>query len=186
SPVSLSGHVYDPLGNPAPNQRIRVFAGNNQVGDVVTDAAGAYALLLSPGTYSSFAISGRNNPDSLNLPADYDVVVFNFSINQSTVLDITIPVKRLDVRVQDSLGGPISGANVQASLTNAVNHHLSIGGGMTDARGQIFPPYTRQTNASGTATFWLFPNEGNAYSLTATPPAGSPYGSATVSVVVVD
>jgi hypothetical protein len=179
-PVTLSGHVYGPLGNALPNQTVALsILGGSQVASTTTDSTGNYSIQVSSGTYV-FDVSAHTNDVSLNAPQNYELRAVNYSLVQNTTLDVTIPAKKVTVHVQDALSNPVSGIILSDTATGYVanNGSLSIGGGITNATG--FNDYTVSgdltTDSSGNATLWLLPNDDNiTYTLTATPPNGSIY-----------
>jgi hypothetical protein len=181
--VTLSGHVYDPLGNPLANV---------QVAGGMTDASGYYSWETQPQTFYELRIIPENdNVDmSLNVPQKYIIYFHNYSITQDTTWDITIPAKKIIVHVQDSSGNPISGTMITASETS-YTRYLPLGGNATDNFGTSGYGATRGgegipgpiTDASGNATLWLFLN--GSYTINASPVSGSIYSPFILQNVVV-
>ncbi len=181
--VTLSGHIYDALNTPVPNASFAVKqnVGSAPVATANTDASGSYTIQVSPGTYV-FEISGNYNTP--NLPSwglNVGVFASPYSLTQSTVLDITIPVKQVSVRVQDPSGNPVSG--VKLTTSGSTTGGLSIGGDITNAGGGsgydgVNAPLT---DGSGNAVLWLLPA---SYAITVTPPSGSDYLVSSTSVSV--
>jgi hypothetical protein len=163
--VTLSGHIYDSLGNPLRNQEVSL--GNATTGSSsTTDPAGFYQIQHVPaGNYSLILRSSGSGADQHNVPRFY-VLQTNYVLSQNSVLDITIPANKVDVRVQDPLGDPVSNVNV---FTSTENINVSVGNGInlsgSVATGEL-------TNASGDADLWLFPG---TFDFFAQPPSGSSY-----------
>ena len=172
--VILSGHVYDPLGNPVANQQVYLQSGSSIVLKSLTDNFGNYSLQVSSGTYD-LHVSGGTSGNSLAIPQGYQLVAFGYSLTQNTVLDITIPAKRVDVHVQDTPGNPVS--NIELVTNNAFSSGgLTMGGNITNAYGDsVYVSPVPKTDGLGNATLWLLPNSSSALTITATPPSGSIY-----------
>jgi len=187
--VTLSGHVYDPLGNPLANQTVYLLLSGQQT-TAITDASGSYSLQVSTGTYV-LHVTNTNNSLSIDAPQYYDLAVGGFSLTASTVLDITLPAKKVIVHIQDAVGNPVSNAEVDA-LTQSTNgiSGLSIGGGIT-ANGKSFYGFGNTgplTDALGDATLWLFPNPNSpnaTYNFTVKPPTGSIYSPFILNNIIV-
>jgi hypothetical protein len=179
----LSGHIYDQLGNPIPYQNVRLFGGGG-LSEVYTDTAGGYSFQLSVGEYE-FSVSGSSNPLTVNAPQSYAITNGHITLTESRVLDITLPVKRVTVHVQDSLDNPVSGVRINVPYNTANSGSLSLGEGIT-ARGENGYGSGPTTDSSGDATLWLLPNDQDyTYTFVATPPSGSIYGVFTLSNVAV-
>src|SRR5205807_1979172 len=120
-PVTLRGHVYDSLGNLLPNQTITLFATDNSTLSTTTDNSGYYSVQVASGNYT-LDLSANNNPLSLNVPQAYDISTDSFthtySLTQDTTLDITIPVKKVTVHVQDSSVNPLENAGINIPSLN--------------------------------------------------------------------
>jgi len=173
-PVVLSGHVYDSLGNVMSGQPIELLnqSTNQLVGTSTTDSLGVYSIQVTAGTYFLRILGGTSN-FSVAAPQEYSLFVNNYSLTQNTVLDITVPARKVTVQVQDGSGNPVS--NVQIA-TQGSGTGYSIGGNITSAFGNS--KYSNiSTDSSGSAILWLFPTQGNAslYVFTAIPPSGSPF-----------
>jgi protocatechuate 3,4-dioxygenase beta subunit len=189
-PVTLSGHVFDPLGNPVPNQVVGLSATNGASGAATTDASGYYSFQISTGTYR-LEVAGNNNNFSLNVPQWYAITVNNFSITGDTVLDLTIPAERVSVHIQDMVNNPLRDIALTAvhpigQGTPANLNGLTINENITNASGAsgygTFTNIPPKTNIDGDVILWLFPNNGsNTYSFTATPPIGSIYSIFTLN-----
>lgn len=190
--VTLSGHIYDSQGNPAPNIEIalRVNNGNTLVAGTNTDSSGFYSLTASPGNYGIRIVGSNTTP---NLPQSFDIQIgpgagsytgSNYSLTQSTVLDFTIPAKRVSIKVQDPVGNPVSGVNLSTNIPYATPMDLPIGGGLTlrSVFTCIVPPPGPATDNAGNAVLWLLPK---SYDITATPPSGSIYSSFILNNIIV-
>jgi len=182
SPATLSGHVYDAQGAPVSNQQVFFQLGGQIVGaKSFTNALGEYSIQVNSGTYD-LHVSGNGGSNTSAVPLGYQLISYNYSLSQSTVLDITIPAKRVDIHVQDQFGNPIE--NVKLTTNNPASSNLPLGGGVTaDYGDSVYPNPGVTTNASGNATLWLFPA---TFNITAVPPSGSIYPSAIVSITVVN
>ena len=167
--VTMSGHVYDALGNPLRNVEILMNGDNGP--KVLTDDSGSYSFPPSaPGTYP-FYIRAFNVGQGVNAPQNYLMEFRDYALTQDTVQDFHIPFKKIDLHVQNSANEPISGIGI--TVPNA-------GGGSfpMDGINAVYPLMTAYqspvvTDASGDATLWVLPN--TIYSITATPPEGSIY-----------
>ncbi|HSW97792.1 MAG TPA: malectin domain-containing carbohydrate-binding protein [Candidatus Saccharimonadales bacterium] len=175
-PVTLSGHMYDALGNALSNQFIFLKnSSNNTVAATSTDANGVYSLQAAPGTYTLFMNNNVTN-DPQNVAGTYSVRVNSFSLTQNKTLDITLPMKKITMHVQDIGGSGISGVQLTSNIGGSSS--LSIAGGIANATGSSGYDSPVTTNSSGNVTLWLFPS---TFTFTAAPPSGSNYGTATLS-----
>ncbi len=187
-PVTLSGQMHDSLGNPVANQIVRLLnsGDNSTVVQTTTDGSGNYSLQVSTGTYT-FSISSPSsgNSLSLNVPQTLLVRKYNYSLTQNTVLNINIPLKKVDVHVQDPAGNPVNLTAIKAAANDDfASQSLSIGGGITDAWG--LAEYgtngtAPKTNSSGDVVLWLFTTDNVKYTFTATPPSGSNFSTFVVN-----
>ncbi len=182
SAVTLSGRVLDGVGEPVPNQQVSLHpAGGGAGGGTRTDAAGNYSIQVAPGSYHLAASACCGNAGATAAPYSYGAGG-PISLTQSTILDLPLPVKRVSVRVQDPAGNPV--ANVAVNSTSVFTTGLAVGAlvfnGSSDDRGT--------TDAAGNTTLWLFPTapDRDKYTLTATPPAGSPFATFNVGKISVD
>jgi hypothetical protein len=186
-PVSLKGHVYDETGAALPNQTVSLDSNST-----TTDQSGSYSLTISTGTYQQFLVNNlnnRNNSYLLNIPQVYTLFRSNYTINQDTTLDITVPAMKVNVHVQDATGTGVSGIAIAAGTNtgNVNNGGLSMGGGITGAssNASTYGPGP-QTDSNGNAVLWLIPNNGNNfYIFTASPPSGTIYNSFTSGNITV-
>ena len=181
----LSGVVKDPLGNTVSNQTVKLATPNGgPVFSAVTDSNGAYSLQAPSGSYFLEVQAPSAGNMGLNIPYNYQVYENTFSLTQDTTLNFSLPFDKVDVHVQDQSGTAVQ--NVLLEVNNDVTQsNLSIGGGITDARG--FSDYTSGgnlvTDASGNATMWLLPSTNGTYSIQATPPNGSNLPATSISNV---
>src|SRR6202042_54660 len=107
-----------------------------------------------------------NNPFTVNAPQAYDLNVPNYTLNQSTILNITLPAKKVTVHVQDSSNNPVSNVSLTTSRGASVQGNVSIGGGIADA--VTFSDYGTnnsgvsvagpKTDVSGNVILWLLPS----------------------------
>lgn len=196
-PVTLSGHVYDSLGNPVANQTLSLLAGSSSNTHVITDASGSYEFHVSSGTYGAFGIAADNNNLGLNIPQYYSLSVQSFSLTQNTILDVTLPTKKVTVHMRDAVGNPLKNVELQVSHPNGTSYPsnsagLSIGGNITNAVGNSLYGINvtgPKTNDSGDAVLWLFPNDSDpnhAYKFTAIAPAESIYSSTVLNNIIVN
>ncbi len=171
--VTLSGHILGPLGNPLPNQVVGMGFSGHPI-STTTDANGYYALQTTPGTQFLDFYSQSANDLSLSVPQNYliESTSASYSITQNTVLDVTIPAKKITVHVQDASNNPVSNITIGASQINTNSTNLTIPGVSTAMQGgsSYNSSSGPKTDTSGNATLWLIP--GN-YNLFATPPSGS-------------
>jgi protocatechuate 3,4-dioxygenase beta subunit len=189
-PVTLSGHVYDALGNPVSNQTVSLQISGSSLARATTNTYGSYSLQASPGIYN-LVINANSNPFSVDLPQSYDVFKSNYSLTQNSILDITIPVKKVTIHVEDALGNSLNGAGIKVTTEDGGGSNtngLSIGGGITDASGGssygMFGVPIPLTDISGNVIVWLIPtNHFHLYKFTVLPPSGSSYQQTTVNNV---
>ena len=185
--VTLSGHIRTVLDEPLPNVSVQVWLTSGGPSTRVdTDADGFYSLQVAPGSY--WFHTGGGTSASLDLPQNVEVALDTQAsqgllLTHDTVLDITVPVKRVDVHVQDPLGNSVAGVAFDGSASPAWGA-FTISGYPMLAATQYTTNATnvRYTDASGNATLWLVPG---TYGIALTPPAGSPYVTTTVTGVVV-
>ncbi len=189
-PVTLSGHVFDPLGNPLSNQTVSLQSSGQIQATTNTDSLGNYSLQASTGTYA-LTINANANNLSLNAPQTYNVIATPYSLTQNTNLDITIPAKKVSVHIQDMQGNPIDNVVISTSPPSGIinNGGLSIGGGITNVSGGSSYGANASgpaTDSNGDTTLWLLPTNANStYSFTATPPGGSIYSTFTLNNITV-
>ncbi len=189
-PVSLNGHIYDAQGNPVPNQTVRLGEQNwpDQGPTVTTDTSGYYSFQsVEANKYYTLVIFATNNVSSLHVPQAYRLEVRNYSINQSTILDMTIPAKKVDVHVQNAQSDPVPNVAVAVQGTGDNSTIVSLGSinavSIQSSYGYGSP--VPVTDSSGdTQSLWLT-QTGPLYSFTATPPNGSAYTPFTLQNVSV-
>jgi thermitase len=184
SAVTLSGHVTGAGGAAVQGALIRLTnAGVNVV--TATDSTGAYTLSVSPGTYSF--IVNSNGSRTAGLPNNYSLNSLNYSVSAATTLDLPLAslFKQVAMHVQDSGGGAVSNVTVNS---NSAQEGLSLAGlGLPD--GFASNNDSRLTDSQGNTTLYLLPTITNQfanatpYTLTATPPSGSPYSQTPLSNV---
>lgn len=182
----LSGYVYDPSGVGLPDQKVLLQSGSILV-QATTDSNGFFSMQANTGTYTlKVTYPDAGNTPPTKAPGRYTLTVPNYSLSQSTIINFTPPSKKVDIHVQDANGNPVS--NTKLQIPTVTISGLSIGSNLTASGSDDygvggFPQ--PQTNASGDATLWLFPNTSSTpYSITATPPTGSHAGIKTVTNVV--
>ncbi|MBI5122304.1 carboxypeptidase regulatory-like domain-containing protein [Candidatus Roizmanbacteria bacterium] len=190
-PVTLSGHVYDGNGNPIPSQTISLTNSSGAVIYIKTDAStGSYSLPVMSGSYTLEIGSNGLQSNPQYFPAWFDVVKRNYSINQNTNLDITLPLKQVIMHVQDVFGNPIGGVAFDDYNDSWASYQdFSIGGGITDA--SVTSKYISNSSpktdpTTGNVTLLLFPTDSNSiYNFTAIPQSGSNYKIFTLNNIVV-
>ncbi len=189
APVTVSGQVLDPLGNPVAGQIVGLRPAGNSSSFIVnttTDANGNYSFQQTPGTYDLVVDNPTGgNSSSVNLPQVYEVKKANYSLTQNTTINFTIPTNSLVLTVKDANGNPVSGVNIRA-VTNTLSN-LTIASGITGATGSdgygIGGTTQPSTDQNGNIKLWLLPsNTFNSYTITATPPTGSIYLSTSITV----
>jgi hypothetical protein len=183
--VTLSGHVYDALGNALENQTVYLKALDGTQTTTTTDSLGSYLLEVSSGTYH-FYVESQNNPLTLNAPQKYTLFKEGFPLTESKIVDITIPAKKVDIHVQDAVNNPVSDVEIKATHpASFVNNNLTIGG-ITNMKGEsqygLGSSPKPKTDGLGNVTLWLLPSDqNNSYNLTVIPPSGSPFNTFTLS-----
>lgn len=185
--ITLSGHLYDENGNPITNMLIGLSGSNGFNTSIRTDSSGSYSLQAASGTYTlTMGALGSQSGYPAGYPDWFWVRELNYSLTQNTNLDLTLPVRKIIMHVQDSFGNPVGGVKL-TDPNDAVssNQDASIGGGITNASLQTkysvssTAPITDAT--TGNATLYLFPDDANgSYTFTATPPTGSNYITTTI------
>ncbi|MFO7540683.1 MAG: carboxypeptidase-like regulatory domain-containing protein, partial [Chloroflexota bacterium] len=180
--VTLSGQVLDALGNGIPGQNVTLSpAGGGSGTSTTTDAQGNYSLQSAAGDYM---LQVNRNNVAVNAPWYYVIrtTQFDFSLIEDTYLDLTLPVKRVEVHVQDPTGNPV--ANVGITTNGPNNPNLSLAD--LSASGWSYYGSPQFTNAEGNVTLWLFSTHTTPYAFTATPPEGTPFATFNISNVTVD
>ncbi|HZE87637.1 MAG TPA: carboxypeptidase-like regulatory domain-containing protein [Methylomirabilota bacterium] len=187
---TVSGHVYDYSGNAVQGQVVSLKnSSGTTVATSTTDSSGSYSLSASGGTYR-LDIKGTNNSLSLQVPQNYTITNYNYSFSGTTTFDITIPLNKVTIHVQDSSSNPISGARIggqDAGFAGTANDNLSVSGvtGFTsvDSYSSSTGPLT---DSSGNVSLYLIPNDSPYnYTFAVTPPSGSGYGITTINNVTV-
>jgi hypothetical protein len=117
--VVLSGHIYDPLGTPLSGQTLSLQASGGNPITTTTDNNGNYSLQVSSGTYTLY-VRADSNSLSLNIPQLYWIQLSNYSLTQSTMLDITLPTKKIDFHIQDANGNPVSNVGLKTFVEGSV------------------------------------------------------------------
>src|SRR5258708_39016736 len=126
--ASLSGHLYDESGNPLTNQTVSLLnVSGAQVTSSTTDSTGHYSLTASTATYT-IRINGANSDFSQDIPLAYNIFINNYALNSDTQQDITLPVKKVSMHIQDPSANPISGVKITSSSVQ-LNLNLSLGDG---------------------------------------------------------
>lgn len=171
--VSISGHIYGPLGNPLEHQWVNARASDgNQTTPVYTDQDGYFSFQVSPGNYS-LLVFGSNNDSSTNTPQSY-ILDIPQSFTTSTVLDITVPAKKVTIHVQDSFNQPVGGVQIFAGSGGTTN--ADFGNGINGIAHSNYTTNNSTDPTTGDIVLWLVPGE-NAYGFTAIPPASSVYSN---------
>ncbi len=173
-PVTLSGRLLDALGGGLANQRIYIAPENAsffEFKNTLTDQQGSYSFQVSSGNYNLYI---TDNSNAENAPRSYSISLATpIQLLQSRVLDLPLPLKRINLRIQDQRGNAVP----NALLVTPSRFNPALPLGLLSARGNSgYPTYDQpvKTNSSGDATLWLFPNEtGRTYNLTIIPPADS-------------
>ena len=181
--ATLSGHVYDAVGVPLSGQRVMLQTSSGAQYLTSTDSSGAYSLQAPTGTYAFLFVMNVNaNNFTTSAPERYQAIVQNYNLSQSTIVDFTIPAKKVIIHVQD--GSNTSVSNVALSTSNSGSNGLQLGGGITanivSKYGEGGDP-TLTTDSQGNATLWLIPSQN--YTITATPANGSSYVATSLSNV---
>lgn len=173
--VRLSGRMLDALGNPLAEQYVSIRpVGTHNSTQYTTGASGYYEFEVAPGDYE-LDLYRAGNP-AASASRYYELHGQSaLSLSQSMVMDIQLPFKRVAVHVQDPAGNPVANVALHTNYVSVSDLML----GVLPAGGQSgYPTWYEpvRTDATGDATLWLFPNAGrDPYTLTAIPPAGSPF-----------
>jgi carboxypeptidase family protein/thrombospondin type 3 repeat protein len=192
-PVTVSGRLVDRGSQGIPNQFVELMSTDSgaSVG-VFTNDTGDYSVLVQPGSYN-INVFGDNQNFSAAAPQFYSVNTAAFDVTESQTINLTLPLKRLDVHVQDGAGNAI--ANVGLSAFGPSNCALNVGTLTACGNSQYFysrpgpgepPAPFGATNASGDLSLYLFPTtpaSPDKYSLTATPLADSGFEEVSVAGV---
>ena len=172
--IQLSGRVLDAQGQGISGQRVSVGSSS-----MYTDARGAYAFALSPGTYAVEVQRWSGVPATMAAPQDYVMRFTSPPLTADTVFDITLPVQQVRVRVQDPAGNPIT--NVEVRTDTPCCYAFPFGA--ISASGYAVDSAT--TDLTGSADLWLFPYTNHHYTLFVTPPATSPFATFSLPNVAV-
>jgi len=178
-PITFTGRLLDANGNGVPGQSICMSPGPS--GPPVcqtTDSAGHYFFELAPGDYKVM-IGGGSSGDSLNVPGSYFLQNRYWegaflSLTQNTILDITLPIRRVRVYVQDPTGNPVANARVFTGMVLSTD--LTIANLPASGQSYYLPGAPQVTHADGYADLWLFPSSPDEpYTVIADPPLGTSY-----------
>ncbi|TAK32499.1 MAG: hypothetical protein EPO21_15110, partial [Chloroflexota bacterium] len=179
SMVTLSGRITDRAGLGLAFHRIRLYPrGTWSSSDGSTDSTGNYSWKILTGEYSIELNSGAGS-SSATVPDWYRLTLQRVVITQTTTLDIAMPAKKVTVHVQDPDGNPVANLNVDSGYGSGC---FPVGG--FSATGSSSSSNT--TDAFGDSILWLLPTSdpnnsttcgGSPYSITASPPGGSSFGS---------
>jgi hypothetical protein len=165
--VVLSGQVKDANGQGVAEVLVHLSgaSGSRSGGSHTTDASGRYRFEVPPGQYRLMVDSMGRRRYTLHAEGA-------LTVTQDTTMDIVLPFKRVVVHVQDVHGNPVGQVGIE---TDRVRVELPLG----SVTGEGFSEYSRRdvaTDAAGDAVLWLFPTStGEGYTLTVTPPAGTPF-----------
>lgn len=165
--IVLSGRLADEFDHPIDHFNLGVININDNINtQVITDADGNYSVQVTPGTYRLISAGGGYHYDTTNpnIPSYWTFSTQNFSLTESTIMNLTFPFKKVDVHVQDYAYNPVSGANISM---NQPNSSFSLGPIQATGNSTSYPDITSN---EGNASFYLFPS---TYNFTATPPSGS-------------
>lgn len=173
--VTLSGKVFDAVGNALANQSVSIYKKNESypVKVLNTDSTGAYQTYLSPGEYRVDVSGGSLDPlvsvpNYYNLSSSYNGP--HLTLVQDTSFNFTLPFKRVVVHVENQNHHPV--ANTIIRTDGGWNDSLSVNG-LPYSGYSYYYADTSKTDADGNVTLWLFPNpNGSAYTFTAVPPSG--------------
>jgi len=119
-----------------------------------TDASGAYSIEVQPGDYA-LRLQGSNGP-TVNAPASYYLRAagaVSFTLTEDRVMDMTLPVNRVTIHVQDPAGNPVP--NVQVTTGGALTG-TGLAGYSVVGSSSYPSSSNRFTDASGNVVFWLF------------------------------
>lgn len=194
-PTVLSGRLLDALGGGIPGQSVTLVLDGQETGlNASSDAAGGFSFAVQPGTYRLF-LSGDNQDFTVAAPQFYTLNSGPFALSTSQAIDFQLPVRRVDVHVQDSAGAAVANVGLSTSLVNNCDLPLGPSVGGCGASNFTFsgPGAGAVTDANGNVTLWLFPTPPaspdpavvTTYLFTATPPSGSGYASTNLSGVEV-
>lgn len=175
--VTLTGHVYNPAGNPLQGQMVQLGP-SGTIAQTETDASGFYSLQATAGDYT-FAVEATGITNGIHYTHSFRTTS-NLSLNHSLILDITLPFKRVDMHVQDSSGNPIPNVIISS---NAPTNSFLVGTIQFTGRSQA---NNIVTNTNGDVSVWLYASPmGQPYVFTATPPANSNFTTTTLGDISV-
>ena len=170
--VSLvSGSLENASGAPLAGQTVTLDspATGDAVAQASSSASGAFELAVQPGTYD-LDIDG-----AIGDPTSYDVAVPNVNLTSDKQGSVILPTETVALTVTNPSGSPVAGVAVQSAC--AATSSFSLFGGTATGTQCV----QETTNASGQADLTVLPV--SSLALTLTPPAGSPYGPTTATVV---
>ena len=166
--VSWSGSLVTSSGVAIPAAQITLSGASNHT--ATTTSTGGFSFSLAPGTYkievSSYQGSGAD------YPTYFDAYQGSITIGGELTQNITIPVDKVVVSVQDPSGSPVAGATINYGGNGyyyADNFAFTPGGSATTL--VYVSSLNVTTGSDGTATFALIPSSTNNITLQATPPA---------------
>lgn len=177
--IQLSGKVLDPLGNGLPNQIIRLLPiDGGPISYTNSDSSGNYSIQVASGEY--YLEVKCPSCSNFNASKQYKIITnSSISLTENTLMDLTIPFKRLDIVMQDPFGNPIDGIVAHAKMLGFENilwNNLHASGYSEDQS---------KSGENGISTLWLFPTTDNLpYEIDIYPPAGSPYAVLSLNVLL--
>ncbi len=170
-PLTLGGQVTGGLGQPLPNQTVRLHPAGGGAGlSTTTDGNGQYSFQTGAGSYS-LEIDNGTPPTTVNTPEFYNFFSKTFFLTQSTVLNIPLPFKQVSVHVQDPAGNPL--ANIGVGTSDNYENPLTAGS-LSGLGSSYYNPGATATDAAGNVTLWLFPTANQPYTLSAIPTVRQP------------
>ncbi|GAB4456799.1 MAG: hypothetical protein Kow0031_37870 [Anaerolineae bacterium] len=186
--ITLTGRVLDGEGVGLGNERVQATpAGGGTTLYSTTDISGTYTFAMAPGNYNLIVESNGYNPPTFLAPQNYYFYsTSSLAFTQSTVLDLPLPAKRVDVHVQDPAGNAVPNVDLTTSQPynsfNVASFQAYGYSGYFSGPG----PEETSTDAAGNATLWLFPTTSNQlYTISAFPSSSSPYADFNIQNVSV-
>lgn len=194
APITLSGVVRDLDNQGMANQFLELQPEFGVGSSVFTDGTGAFSLLTQAGTFR-LNLLGDNQDFTAAAPQSYVLGTDPFALSASEALNLVLPVKRLVVHVQDGDGAAIPGVGLSAAGPTTCSLPLGPYTACGSSQYAFVPPPPGSpaigvTDAAGNLTLYLFPtppevppDPAEGYFISATPPAGSGFDTATAENV---
>ena len=174
--ATVTGTITTSLGAPAANLDLRLWGPVGYSQQIRTDSAGRFSFTVPKGDYGidiwQFTRYAAGTPDQFQVMAHHTTVTGDRTWN------IVLPVHRVTVHVKDGANTPIAGVGLATETTGATSlplESLGVSDFASQVNRNLYSASNLKTDSNGTAVLYLFPAQGNGYTITATPASGQPF-----------